>query len=57
LSVRLLDAGDREGASLRDHLPPDDAGNIASLEESLWMSRFETASETANTNTAQSSVR
>jgi tetratricopeptide (TPR) repeat protein len=66
MSVRLFEAGDREGArsaiteviTMRRHLAPDNARNIASLEESLRiLSRFETASEAANTNTAQSSVR
>jgi len=66
MSVRLFEAGDREGArsaimeviKMRRHLAPDNPHNIANLEESLrLLSRFDTASDAANTNTAQSSVR
>jgi len=66
MSVRLFEAGDREAArsaimeviKMRRHLAPDNPRNIANLEESLrLLSRFETASDAANTNTAQSSVR
>src|SRR5262245_62084634 len=40
------------------HLAPNNARNITNLEESLRiLSRFETATEVANSNTAQSSVR
>jgi Flp pilus assembly protein TadD len=66
MSVHLFEAGDREGArsaimeviKMRRHLAPDNPRNIANLEESLrLLSRFETASDAANANTAQSSVR
>jgi len=66
MSVRLFEAGDREVARsaimevirMRRHLAPDNPRNVADLEESLrLLSRFEAASEAANTNTAQSSVR
>jgi hypothetical protein len=66
MSVRLFEAGDREGARsaimevirMRRHLAPDNPRNIADLEESLRiLSRFETASEAANTDTAQNSIR
>jgi hypothetical protein len=61
MSIRLSEAGDREGArsaimeviKMRRHLAPDNARNIADFEESLRiLSRFEAASEAANTNTA-----